>query len=132
MFLCFFLGPLVGGQENLVVEKLRFREEIHCFGTNWHFPGPTIRNKKVSIPTFHARGHCGLRFGHYIDLRPCNYPRRRESDLAPKFLPVEAPALVALLATRLATLSQSDSPSDSPSVMLSDSPSDPVCNLLCA
>ena len=29
--------------------------------------GPTIPIKKVYIPVFHAGGHCGLRFSHFID-----------------------------------------------------------------
>ena len=53
-FLCFFLVPL-GGAENLLVEKLRFREKIHCFGTNWHFPGPADPKKKSLYTSFSRR-----------------------------------------------------------------------------
>ena len=53
-FFFVFFSWALEGPENLEVEKLRFSEKIHCFGTNWHFPRPG-NNLKQSLYTSFSR-----------------------------------------------------------------------------
>ena len=56
-----------GAQGTLNAKNLKSRKKITFLSPIGIPQGPTIPIKKVYIPVFHAGGHCGLRFSHFID-----------------------------------------------------------------